>query len=143
GRIKLDSKNVYWVNSLTYSRNPFYLGQWAMGYGVKKMFFNRSDRPGMSEYRFLSYGMDVNHVNFSAGEITKSLSLLSRAKLEVGTRLAPKLYGIYLFAGVTYNCYWTDTQNTLAPAFLKISNRADDYKLDFWPGLVFGVMIHG
>lgn len=143
GRVKLDGKNVYWVNSLVYSTTPFHQGAWAMGYGMKKMFFSRSDLPGMSEFRFLSYGMDFSHVSFEPGSLTKSLSLLSRAKVEIGTRLAPKLYGIYVFGGFTYNCYWTDGQQSLAPLFLKSVSEKDNYRFEFWPGFTFGVMIHG
>ena len=143
GRIKLDSKNVYWVNSLVYSRNAFNHGAWAMGYGMKKMFFSRSDLPGMMEFRFLSYGLDFQHVSFKAGEIIKNLSLLSRLKMEIGTRLAPKLYGVYVFGGLTYNCYWTDSDNTLAPAFLKQQTQHNNQTFEFWPGFILGVTIHG
>ncbi len=140
-RIKLDSKNVYWVNSITYSSTPYHLGQWGLGYGIKKMFFSRSELPGMMEFRFLSYGLDFQHVSFS-NSLEKSLSLLTRAKLEIGTRLAPKLYGVYLFGAITYNCFWTDTQNRLVPALLKISSKTEEYRLEFWPGFAFGVMLH-
>lgn len=142
-RIMLAGRNAYWVNSVTYSRSPFYKGAWAMGYGVKKMFFNRSELPGMMEFRFLSYGMDFQHVSFDSDNLTKSLSLLSRAKVEIGTRLAPKLFGIYVFGGLTYNCFWTDADRTLAPALLKWQTQSNNQTLEFWPGFIFGVMIHG
>lgn len=142
-RIKLSSQNTYWVNSVTYSRSPIYKGAWAMGYGVKKMFFSRSTLPGMMEFRFLSYGIDFQHVSFDSDNLTKSLSLLSRAKIEIGTRLTPKLYNIYIFGGLTYNCFWTDTDRTLAPSFLKWQTNSNNQTLEFWPGFIFGVMIHG
>ena len=141
-RVKLDTKNVYWENSLLYAHQPFHQGAWAMGYGVKKMFFTRSLLPGMSEFRFLSYGMDVQHVSFRPNELANNLSLLTRAKIEIGTRLAPKLFGLYIFGGVTYNAFWTDSSNTLAPSFLRISKQNENQLLEFWPGFVFGVMIH-
>ena len=142
-RINLANKNTYWVNSVTYSRSPFSKGAWSMGYGVKKMFFNRSTVPGMMEFRFLSCGMDFQHVSFDSDNLTKSLSLLSRAKVEIGTRLKPKLYGIYIFGGLTYNCFWTDTDRTLAPSLLKWQIENNNQTFEFWPGFVFGVMIHG
>ncbi len=141
-RIKLDSKNVYVENALIYSRSAYQEGAWAMGYGLKKMFFSRSDLPGMGEFRFLSYGIDLQQINFKAGEITKALSLLSRLKVEVGTRLAPKLMNVYLYGGLSYNAYWTDTENTIAPALLRLTERSEKLTMELWPGLFFGVMLH-
>jgi hypothetical protein len=63
--------------------------------------------------------------------------------MEIGTRLAPKLYGVYVFGGLTYNCYWTDSENTLAPAFLKQQTQHNNQTFEFWPGFILGVTIHG
>lgn len=142
GRMKLDSRNVYLENALIYSRMPFHNGQWGMGYGLKKMFFNRSATPGMAESRFVSYGLDVQHVSYKAGEITKDLSLLSRLKVMAGMRPAPKLYGVNLFVAVSYNAYVTDTGNSLAPSFADFSTHVSQRRIEQWLGYSFGILLH-
>ncbi|MCX8490654.1 MAG: hypothetical protein ORN54_06260 [Cyclobacteriaceae bacterium] len=142
GRVKLDSKNTYLENALIYSHSAFDKGSWAIGYGLKKMFFSRSDLPGMTEFRFLSYGIDLQHINFSPGEFTKALSLLLRLKLEIGSRLSPKLNSVYLYGAISYNAYLTDTGNKLAPEFLTTGVYSDNQIFELWPGLSVGILLH-
>jgi len=140
--IKIDSRNVYVTNALIYSHQAFQNDAWAMGYGLKKMFFNRSSLPGMTEAKFASYGLDVQHINLTKGTITKELSLLTRLKFMVGKRLAPKLFGINWFASVSLNGYWNDSDNSIAPDYLNYSTEVGAINLTYWPGFSFGLLFH-
>jgi hypothetical protein len=142
GRIKLDSRNVYVENALIYSTTPYHSGSWGMGYGLKKMFFNRSALPGMSESRFVSYGIDFQHINYKPGQITTDLSLLSRIKIVAGMRPAPKLYGVNIFAALSYNAYISNSGNSPGPFFADASAHVNHSKVEHWPGFSFGVLLH-
>lgn len=143
GRISKASRNVYFYNSLIYSRHSFQseVGRWAFGYAMKKMFFNRSTAPGMTEFRFLSYEADFLHLNHDKGKVTKDFNLLSRLKVTAGTRLAPKLFNLYFFAGISYNCYWTKTGESVAPGYSK-SEQGQGRQTQWWPGFSAGIMLH-
>lgn len=141
-RIKLDRRNVYVENALIYSHQSFKHDSWGMGYGLKKMFFNRSELPGMTESRFISYGMDVQHINLNAGEITKDLSLLTRLKFMAGKRIAPKLFGVNWFVSMSLNAYWNNIDISIAPTFLTSSSQIGNAKVEYWPGFSVGLLFH-
>ena len=143
-RIKED-RNIYIQNALLYSNEPSFLdggeGRWAIGYGLKKFFFNRTTVPGMNNFRFISYGVDFLHVNHERSRLTKELSLIARPRVSVGTRLHPKLQSIYLFAGLSYNFYFAESDHSVSPDFLETSSTVRDYHLQMWPGFMAGVYI--
>lgn len=142
GRIKSRGFNSYFVNALIFSHAAHNEQRWAMGYGFKHMFFNRSTTPGMAESKFWSYGLDVQHVNEEKGKLTQRLNLLSRANVMAGTRIFPKLPGINFFATLSFNAYLTDTKRTLAAGILEGSETVNDWKLEYWPGLAAGILLH-
>jgi hypothetical protein len=142
-RIKLDKRNVYLENALIYSNQPFHGKGWGMGYGLKKMFFNRSDLPGESESKFVSYGLDLQHINTKAGEITKDLSLITRLKLMAGKRIAPKTFGVNWFASISYNFYWSNTPNLFFESnSLSSISKLGKARLTHWPGFSVGILMH-
>lgn len=144
GRITSSQRNIYILNALIYANDPGFLdneGRWAFGYGLKKFYFNRSSAPGMNNFRFLSFGMDALHLNHEEGKLTRELSLLLRPKVSFGTRLHPKLKSIYIFGGISYNLYLSDSEYELAPEFLETSSRLGDRMLDMWPGFSAGVHV--
>lgn len=142
-RITNAVRNVYFYNSIIYSRHNFQSdsGRWAFGYAMKKMFFNRSATPGMSEFRFISYELDFLHMNHERKVITKDLNVLTRARIAAGTRLAPKLFNLYVFAGVSYSCYWSENGESIAPGYSK-AEKTQNGRTEFWPGFAAGVMLH-
>lgn len=146
-RIQNASSNRYILNSLIFSNssNGFKSGQksWALGYGLKRYVYNRSVTPGMGEFRFLSYGVEALHINHDAKSITRELSLLMRPKISFGSRLNPKLQNIYLFAALTYNFYWTKSDDGISPSFLESNTQLGGKLLEMWPGISFGIHIHG
>jgi len=142
-RITSDAKEIQFQNTLIYSNEPGFIRrrqQWAFGYGIKKLYFNRSTQPGMGKFRFISYGIDWMHINHEHGKLTRELSLLTRPQLAFGSKLHPKIKSIYLFAAVSYNFYWTDTP-PLEISFLESSTRIHKELLQMWPGFSAGVQI--
>lgn len=146
-RIQNASSNRYILNSLIFSNTStgFKPGEksWALGYGIKRYVYNRSVTPGMGEFRFLAYGVEALHINHEAKSITRELSLLMRPKVSFGSRLSPKLHNIYLFAAVTYNFYWTASDDGISPSFLESNTQVSGKLLEMWPGISFGIHIHG
>jgi hypothetical protein len=141
-RIKLEARNVVITNALIYSHQAYRNDSWGIGYGLKKMFFNRSSLPGATNSRFLSYGIDLQHINLSKGKITNELSLLTRFKIMAGKRIAPKLFGINWYVSISLNGYWTDSENSIAPDFLSYSNQVGSVLVTYWPGFSLGFLFH-
>src|SRR5690606_29317799 len=106
GRILLEAKNKYVMNELIYSHNyraiAFNNAAWAIGYGLKKYYFNRSAVPGRGEYWFFSYGAQWMHVNEALKKFKKDLSLLTRLGLTIGSKLHPKLSSLYVYGTLAY-----------------------------------------
>lgn len=141
-RIKEDGVEKQIQNGLIFANNirPFkQSGQWAIGYGLKKMFFNRSTLPGYGRMRFLATGLDLLHVNHEEKKLTRELSLISRANIMVGSRFHPKNSVLFLFAAASYNAYFSDSDRTLK-GFLREESRASNTR-NHWPGLSVGVLI--
>lgn len=146
GRIQNANSNRYYLNSLIFSNssNGFISDQksWALGYGFKRYMYNRSATPGMGEFRFLSYGVELMHINREAKSITRELSLLVRPKVQLGTRLHPKLHSIYVFAAVTYNVYWSESEEGISPSFMGSEKLVNDKLMEMWPGFSAGIHVH-
>ncbi len=145
-RIQNASVTRYNLNSLIFSNTStgFIPEQksWALGYALKHYIYNRSVIPGMSEFRFLSYGVEVLHINREAKSITRELSLLMRPKVQVGTRLHPRLQMIYVFAAVTYNVYVSKSEDGISPSFFESHYSAGNKLIEMWPGFSAGIHYH-
>lgn len=139
-RMNGDMKEKQIQNSLIYANDARFISdheQWAIGYGVKKMFFNKSITPGFSRFRFFSFGIDLLHISSEAKKITRELSLLTRPNFLLGSRLHPKNKVFFLFAGLSYNFYQSDTQRVVRSVFSNNEGRRSSH----WPGYSFGVLI--
>lgn len=145
GRIIEASKNIHIQNALIYSNYAIPDGEgkdpWALGYGLKKFYFNRSPTPGMNNFRFLSFGMDILQINGEKNKFNESLSLLMRPKISMGTKVHPKLRSLYIFAAASYSAYLTETDEIPAPVFLKSTASIGDKLLRMWPGVSVGLHI--
>ena len=137
-RIASESKNKYVLNSLIYSSNSNTLilndASWALGYALKKYYYNRSAVTGRGEFWFYSYGMNFTHLNNTKGKITKTLDLALRPEVSVGRKIHPKISNVYVFAAVTYATRLTNDVLT--------DGNEEQVTLDHWPGASLGVMIH-
>lgn len=137
-RIASDGKNKYVLNSLIYSSgsNAIVLDDlsWALGYALKKYFYNRSALAGMGEFWFYSYGMNFTHLNSVKGKITKTLDLALRPEVSVGRKIHPKISNVYVFAAVTYATRLTNDVLT--------EGNGDQLTINHWPGASLGVLIH-
>lgn len=142
GRVKLDNKTIHIANSIIFSHLSYKNDVWGIGYGLKKMFCNRSALPGAAESKFIGVGMDFQHINFRTGEITKDLSLLSRIKLEAGKRITRKSFGLNWHGAITYNAYFGNQDNTFVPDFLKFTSNFGDTPVTFWLGYSLGIILH-
>lgn len=141
-RIKLDNRNIYMTNAIIYSHGSFNGTDWGIGYGLKKLFFKRSELPGMTESKFIGYGLDVQHISLDKGEISKNLSLLTRLKFMVGKRVAPKLFGVNWYASIGLNAFLSDNESSIAPSALSSSTELKNINLEYWPGFSFGLIFH-
>lgn len=137
GRIMLASQNKYVENVLSYANHAFRGDSWAFGYGIQKMHFNRSTAPGMTEFRFVAYGVHIHQINPVAGKLHRQVNMLSQVKLSAGTRLSPKLYNVYAFAALTGNLFRGEADDWVPQRVMIQRDRAV-----LWPGLSAGVMLH-
>lgn len=142
GRIKSDKFNHYITNALIFSHKAYKGSSWGFGYGFKNLLFNRSETPGQTESKFVGYGMDIERISKEKGNLSKGLSMLGRVKLIGGTRVAPKLFGVYCFTAISMNVYVTDQLDSLNPDFLTSTGRVKNRKVAYWPGLSFGLLFH-
>lgn len=141
-RIMLDKRNRYLTNALIFSHQSYSASRWGIGYGIKQMFFNRSEVPGMSESNFYGYGIDLQHINSEPGKFDKRLSLLTKLNIMAGKRILPKTSGINFFLALSWNTYITDGKIGLSTNFLNGSRRIDNLRVDYWPGLSIGLLLH-
>lgn len=140
-RMTNDVKEKQVQNALIYSTGSVKGSKsWAIGYGLKKMFFNRSLSPGYGHFRFFSVGVDWLHVNHEQKKFTKELSLLTRPSVAVGSRLHPKNKIFFLFTSVSYNFYKSGSGKMVSTISEK-SNEEQLSGIQHWPGLSFGVLI--
>jgi hypothetical protein len=127
-------------NALIYSNDPGFLShreRWAVGYGLKKYFFNRSLTPGMNKFNFFSIGIDWMHINHERHQWTKELSLLSRPSIAYGSKLHRKNKLCYFFAAVSYNIY-KSRSGQLVDAIIYNGSAAS---IQHWPGFAGGILI--
>nr|QST87852.1 hypothetical protein [uncultured organism] len=145
-RIQNASFTRYNLNSLIFSNSSTgFIPQqksWALGYALKHYVYNRSAFPGMGEFRFFAYGIEILHINHEAKSITRELSLLMRPKVQFGTRLHPKLQMIYVFAAVTYNFYVSKSEEGISPSFQESHSTVNGKLLEMWPGFSAGIHLH-
>ncbi len=137
GRVTSDATIKQVMNALIYARNPSSgvdRNRWAVGYGLKKMIFNRSMMPGMGMIRYFSFGLDILHINRERKKFTRALSLLTRPVVSVGSRLHPKNRSFYFFLRAAYNFYWSDTSEGVEPLFAGRQRTR-------WPGFAAGVLV--
>ncbi|MEM6525837.1 MAG: hypothetical protein AAF693_18705 [Bacteroidota bacterium] len=125
---KQEARFTYIQNGIIFGYNPNLLKedntQWSIGYGLYKRAFNRTTTPGMNEFRFLSGGLEVLHYN-EGDDLSEKLNLISRAKVSVGTRLHPKLTGIYVFGGISYSLALSDNPLNIQPGVFNDSHTSD------------------
>jgi hypothetical protein len=143
-RITTDADDIQWQNALIYSRGPASLeetGQWALGYGVKKFYFNRSTAPGFGHMKFVSFGVDFMHLNHERKRITKELSLIAKPNLAMGSRFHPKNKNVFFMAGLSYNVYYSKSRYAVNSIFKKSIESEGSRKLQHWPGLTLGVLV--
>lgn len=149
-RIKANSRTVYVVNSLLYSKGSSFFhdnteaqrDRWAFGNGLHKFYYTRNNTPGMGEYRFIAGGIEALHVNHTSGTVTKELSLIVRPEISAGTRLHPRLQSVYLFGSLNYNVYLSDEMHNMGPSRLTSTTIAGNVLLEMWPGFSAGVLVH-
>lgn len=141
-RKKSERRNVYVTNALIYSHASRLDNEWSLGYGLKKLYFNRSPVPLENESKFLGYGIDLQHVNLEKKKITRHLNLLTRLKVMAGRRLAPKLFGVNGFAALSLNTLISDTDEARSPKWMSATTKVKGLRLSYWPGLSLGVLLH-
>jgi hypothetical protein len=127
-------------NALIYANDPGFLShreRWAVGYGLKKYFFNRSLAPGMNKFNFFSLGIDWMHINHERHKWTKELSLLSRPTIAYGSRLHRKNKLCYFFAAVSYNIYKSKSEQSIDA----VTHSGTATSTQHWPGFAGGILI--
>ncbi|MEP2771585.1 MAG: hypothetical protein ABJH05_05525 [Fulvivirga sp.] len=142
GRMLRDKKNIYITNSLSYSHKSFKGNHKSIGYGLKRMYFNRSPIPGQTESKFLSYGIDVQLIKLPNEKILENLNILSKVKFAAGSRIAPKLVGFNWFLELSLNGYITQGFSSIRPGFLSSEQHYKSYRIEYWPGVAIGFLMH-
>jgi hypothetical protein len=116
-RINTDRRERQIQNGLIYasgSLNSDHKKLWALGYSIKKLFFNRSATPGHSHFNFISAGCDFLQLN-QVGKFQSNLNLLTRTNLAVGSKIHPKNKICFVFVSVAWNFYKSTTGDILSP----------------------------
>jgi hypothetical protein len=146
-RMASETKEVQLQNLLIYSNDLNLIGDdpsWALGYGLKKYYFNRTTTPGYNKMHYFSFGIEWMHVNHAKKKITKELSLVTRPTIEFGTRI-PGLKGLfknlYFFGAVAYNFYVSESNKSISPTFMGSQGDLNGKLLEMWPGFSAGVQI--
>ncbi|MFZ6014622.1 MAG: LA_2272 family surface repeat-containing protein [Bacteroidota bacterium] len=116
-------------------------GYWALGYGLKKFFFNRSGLVGMTKFNFFASGIDLLHINHENKKLTKELSLLSRPNVSFGSRLHRKNKSIYFFLSVAYNLYRSSSGKTIDGSVTQKLLLHEGSRLQQWVGVSGGILI--
>lgn len=138
-RMSGDRREKHLRNALIYSNDLGFLSnkeRWALGYGLRKYFFNKSMVPGMNRLNFFSFGIDVMHINHEQKKLTKELSLLSRPSISLGSKIHPKNRICYFFASVSYNIYKSQSGETIETIV-----ESGKTSLQHWPGFSAGILI--
>ena len=142
-RVEMDRFAKYVHNALIWSTGSIrQSGQWALGYGLKKMFFNRSAVQKMTAFRFFSYGLDILHINEKPNQVSRDLNLLTRLKVMAGTKLTIKLkVDLYVIGFISANGYTgTSVIDPASPLVVGEEAQATDRFL-YWPGAGVGIMV--
>lgn len=147
-RMANETKEVQIQNALIFSNEMNFIREhpsWAIGYGLKKMYFNRSATPGMSKMRYFSFGSDFLHVNHDRKKFTNELSLVTRPGITFGSRLHPNLKGLfrslYFFGTVAYNFYLSHSGKRISPSFMAGNGEIGGRSYETWPGFAAGIHI--
>ena len=138
GRVKMEAYGKFIQNGLIFSNSGWLTKRknWALGYGLKKFYFNRSLQPGYNHFRFIAFGVDLLHINHMEKKITKELSLVTRPSVMAGSRLHPKNKRYFFFAAAAYNFYASKSGKPLDAMLEKLSGS-----FNHWPGFSGGVLI--
>ena len=137
-----DVKEKQIQNALIYSVSPEFLSEhnsWALGYGLRKYFFNRSTAPGYHKLNYFAFGIDLLHINHERKKFTRSLSLLSRPHVTFGSRLHPKNKRYYFFASMAYNIYRSSDDRVLSSLFKEAVGKEEGFQQS--PGFAAGVLV--
>jgi hypothetical protein len=139
GRIPTEAYGKFVQNGLIYSNSGWLSDRqnWALGYGLKKFYFNRSLQPGYNHFRFIAFGVDLLHINHIEKKITKNLSLVSRPTIMAGSRFHPKNKRYFFFAAAAYNFYTSRSGRSINT--LLEPKSADTFS--HWPGFSGGILI--
>lgn len=140
GRLTSQAKNKYVLNSLIYANRGNWIedrdADWALGYALRKYFYNRSTTPGMMEFWFFSYGATFLQLNKVNKKITKDLNLVVRPELSVGRKIHPKISNLYVFAAISYNTQIAEVSND------EVAENRNELAFTYWPGATAGILIH-
>jgi hypothetical protein len=138
-RIVTEAYGMQIQNGLIYANSGWLSSRanWALGYGLKKFYFNRTLAPGYNHFRFIAFGADLMHVNHVPKKITKELSLLMRPVVMAGSRLHPRNKRYFFFLAGAYNFYKSKSGRALNALLEKKSQN----KVGTWPGFAAGILI--
>jgi hypothetical protein len=135
-----DKHDKYFENGLIYSNDPGFVDRsdrWAVGYGIKKLYFNRSLVPGYNHIYFYAFGVDWHHINHERRKWTKEVSLLTRPSLTIGSRLHPRNRNFFFFISAAGNIYFSKSGRMLGATSVEIEGK----RSRLWPGFASGILI--
>ncbi len=138
-RLRQKPFSIYVMNEISFGYNPKLFDNdgnaYSLGYSFNYWIFNRSEVPGMSEYRFLEIGLGAKHLQ-KANTKLDQINPLATGKLAFGSKMHRKISGLYLFGAITYN-YSFERNATVTESF--IAKKADAAQ---WVGYQVGLLVH-
>lgn len=140
-----DRSNKFISNSVIFSKRGIGSGledNWAVGYGLKKIFFRKSTNIASPEPTFFSIGIDGLHINSQANKINKKFNLLTRLNIMAGASVTPISRNIYLFGSLTFNAYTGPEDLEVGSGSIKAESSDGGKRYKYWLGYGAGIMIH-
>lgn len=140
--------NKYVLNTVSYSRYPLKNpgnGDWAVGYGLSKLIFNRSSIPMINEKGFWGAEIYYQHMVSDNTKLDDwRLNEIFQVRGVAGIRPYYKV-GMYLVARITLNFHLAQSVTQ------ELSEELPGYGYDkefgstrfaFWPGFNIGLLVH-
>ncbi|UII25882.1 hypothetical protein LVD15_21670 [Fulvivirga maritima] len=133
--------NKYVVNALSYSHDPGINHSYGIGYSLKKLYFNRSNTPNMTETKFFGYAFDFKMIKKDEIEIKDMKVLVSGFNIILGHRVIPKLSGVNAFLSVGQKIAWGRNYEPENPLFITDATLFNKH-IKTWTGVSLGLMLH-
>ncbi len=138
------TKTKYIMNQFLYRKSEFGKSEFhAFGWMIEKQVYNHPMDPQSpyDEFYFLAAGAGISNVFFKGSN--PSLNLLGELRISAGSKISPKIPGIFIIGFVDLNYFQNDHGHSMAPENMSKSFTNGDISniREIWPGYGIGIQI--